>query len=477
MIDYPQALERIRAIVGPQGWLETEGDLQPFLQETRGRYRGVARAAVLPANTAGVSAVLAVCHQADIPVVPQGGNTGHCGGAAPDDPQALVLGLRRLNRIRELDPVNYTMTVEAGCVLADIQAAARAARRLFPLSLAAEGSCQIGGNLGTNAGGSNVLRYGNARDLTLGLEVVLADGAVWEGLSTLRKNNTGYDLRDLFVGSEGTLGVITAAVLKLFPVPADTQTALLAVPSPAAATELLARAREATADLLSSFELMSRTALAFALRHGAGCRDPFAETHPWYVLMVLSGGHRAGALRESLEDLLGVAYEAGLVSDAALAESEAQAQDFWRIRETIPEVQKPEGGSIKHDVSVPVARVPEFLCRADAAVAALIPGVRPCAFGHLGDGNIHYNLSQPVDMAREAFLDQWERCNRLVHDLVAELNGSFSAEHGVGRLKLDDMRRYKSPLELALMRRIKQSLDPRGILNPGKVIPDSREPQ
>jgi D-lactate dehydrogenase (cytochrome) len=472
--DYPQVLTQIREIVGRHGWVETADELQPLLQESRGRYQGVARAAVFPADTRQVSAVLSLCHRAAIPVVPQGGNTGHCGGASPDDPRALVLGLRRLNRVRDLDPGNYTATVEAGCVLADIQNAARAARRLFPLSLAAEGSCQIGGNLATNAGGINVLRYGSARDLTLGLEVVLADGAVWNGLNALRKNNTGYDLRDLFVGSEGTLGVITAAVLKLFPLPAETQTAMLALRTPQAACELLARAREATADLLVSFELMSRRALYFAVRHGAGCREPFARHFPWYVLLELSGGHRSGGLREALEDFLAQGLESGLLEDAALAQSAGQAQDFWRLRETLPEAQKHEGGSIKHDVSVPVARVATFLERADAAVMELIPGVRPCAFGHLGDGNIHYNLSQPEHMEREAFLAQWEACNRRVHDLVASLGGSFSAEHGVGRLRLEDMRRYKSPLELELMGRLKHALDPNGIMNPGKVLPRQR---
>lgn len=465
------ALSRIRELVGPRGWIEAHHDLAPLLEESRGRYRGVARAAVLPADTATLAAVVEICQQAGIPLVPQGGNTGHCGGASPDDERALILGLSRMNRVRELDPVNYTMTVEAGCVLADIQRAARDANRLFPLSLGAEGSCQIGGNLATNAGGINVLRYGNARDLTLGLEVVLADGRVWDGLNALRKNNTGYDLRDLFVGSEGTLGIISAAVLKLFPLPADTQTAMVAVGSPIQATRLLARARETAADLLTSFELLSRQSLAMTVRHIAGCRDPFPEPHPWYVLMVLSGGHQPGALRGTMEHLLADALDGDLVTDAVLAQTEAQAQDFWRIREHIPEAQKHEGASIKHDVSVPVARVADFLRRADQIVDELIPGIRPCAFGHLGDGNVHYNLSQPPDMDRQAFLDEAGRCNGAVHDLVAELRGSFSAEHGIGKLKLGEMLQYKSAVELELMRKIKAAFDPTGILNPGKVLP------
>lgn len=471
MGEYEAALDRIQDLVGIAGWIEAPPDLAPLLEETRGRYQGVARAAVLPPDTATLAAVLEICHQARIPLVPQGGNTGHCGGASPDDARALILGLGRMQRIRELDPDNYTMTVEAGCVLADLQRAAGDANRFFPLSLGAEGSCQIGGNLATNAGGINVLRYGNARDLTLGLEVVLADGRVWDGLNSLRKNNTGYDLRDLFVGSEGTLGIISAAVLKLFPRPADTQTAMVAVGSPDQATKLLARSRESAADLLTSFELLSRQSLAITARHIAGCRDPFPETHPWYVLLVMSGGHGPGALQGTMEQLLADAFDNELVTDAVLAQTDAQAQDFWRIREHIPEAQKRDGASIKHDVSVPVARVADFLGRADRIVGDLIPGVRPCAFGHLGDGNIHYNLSQPLELDRKSFLDQSERCNRAVHDLVAELRGSFSAEHGIGKLKLAEMLRYKPAIELELMGRIKTAFDPANILNPGKVLP------
>lgn len=468
-----KVLEKIAGALGPRGLVTDASEMAPYLEESRGLYHGRARAVALPASTEEVAAVLALCHGQRVGVVPQGGNTGRCGGAAPaPDGREILLNLKRLNRIRTVDPLDYTLTADAGCILADVQAAAREAGRFFPLSLGAEGSCQLGGCLATNAGGTNVLRYGNARELTLGLEVVLPDGRVWNGLNALRKNNTGYDLRDLFIGAEGTLGVITAAVMKLYPEPADVQTAFVALRDLDAALELLALARGMSGDAVTTFELMSRRALEFAVRHVPGCRDPFDDPHEWYVLLVLAGTEPDAGMSVRLQRLLESAWERGLAADAALAASEGQAQDFRRLREGVVEAQPLEGGSIKHDVSVPVSRVPELIRRADARVTELVPGIRPCAFGHVGDGNIHYNLSQPVAMDREQFLALWERLNHEVHDIVAALGGAFSAEHGVGRLKVGEMARYKSPVELDLMQRVKRAIDPRGIMNPGKVLPE-----
>ncbi|TCO83792.1 4-phosphoerythronate dehydrogenase (FAD-dependent) [Plasticicumulans lactativorans] len=462
------ALARLRTRLGPAGWLDQPAAMAPYLEESRARHHGAALAVVRPADTAAVAAVLAACHEAGVGMVPQGGNTGRCAGALPTAGQ-LVLSLARLDRIRAVDALDGSLTAEAGCILADVQAAARAHGRLFPLSLGAEGSCTIGGNLATNAGGLNVLRYGSARALCLGLEVVLADGRVWDGLRRLRKDNTGYDLRDLFIGSEGTLGVITAAVLRLFPLPERRATALAALADLDACLALLARARHASADTLTSFELLPRIGLDAAVRHVPGCRDPFDVAHAWCVLLELDGAGDAPAAR--LEALLADALAAGEIVDAATAASEAQAAALWRLREGLVEAQRHEGASIKHDVAVPVSRVPEFIRQASAACTALLPGVRPYPFGHVGDGNVHFNLSQPPGMAAADFLACWGRCERVVHDLVAACGGSFSAEHGVGRSKTGEMARYKSPLELELMRGIKRTLDPRGILNPGAVLP------
>lgn len=464
-----ETLISLRAAVGDGGWIDDRAAMAPFLEEQRGLYRGSAAAVIAPASTEQVSRVLALCNAARLGVVPQGGNTGLCGGAVAGDAQ-VILSLRRLNRIRALDARNRTLTAEAGCILADLQRAAADAGRLFPLSLAAEGSCQIGGNLATNAGGTNALRYGIARDLALGLEVVLADGTIWDGLSALKKDNTGYDLRDLFIGSEGTLGVITAATLRLFPQPGDVQTALLAIGDVDHAIAVLGRLQDASDGRVNACELMSACSVAFTARHVPGCRAPFAQMPPWTLLIEVSGGTTAGELRALFENALGEALHAGEIADAVIAESRSQAQAFWRLRESIPEAQKHEGGSIKHDVSVPVAAVPEFLRRATAAVEAALPGARVCPFGHLGDGNIHFNVSQPQEADRAAFLAEWERCNRIVHDIVAEMGGSFSAEHGIGRLKRAELQRYKSPVAIDAMRRIKQALDPRGILNPGALL-------
>jgi len=465
-------LELVRAVVDEAGWLDEPAAMAPYLTEDRGLFHGRARAVVSPASISEVAAVMRLCNERGIGVVPQGGNTGRCGGAVPQEAGSeIILSLRRMNRIRDIDPLNYTLTVEAGCILADLRAAAERADRFFPLSLGAEGSCQIGGNLATNAGGNNVLRYGNARDLTLGLEVVLPTGEIWDGLTGLRKNNTGYDLKDLFIGAEGTLGIITAAVLRLFPLPKDIQTAWVALRDLDAGIALLARARATSGDAISTFELISRTGLEFALRHTSGCRDPFAIPYDWYVLLVFSGTRPEAGMRERLESMLSEAWEDGQILDAVIAQSKAQANGLWRLREGIVEGQRFEGGSIKHDIAVPVSRVPAFIRTANARVAEELPGIRPCVFGHLGDGNIHYNLSQPLAMDRTEFLGMWGHFNRIVNDIAVALGGSFSAEHGIGRLKVGEMARYKSAIELDLMRRIKVALDPKGIMNPGKVVP------
>ena len=463
-------LETFAAIVGARHLLTGAEDLAPYLVEERGLFHGRALAVARPGSTAEVAALVTAAGEAGIAVVPQGGRTGLCGGGVPLTPQpALVIATDRMDRIRAVDPVDFTLTAEAGCVLATLQAAAEAEGCLFPLSLAAEGSCRIGGNIATNAGGTNVLRYGSTRDLVLGLEVVLADGRVWNGLKALRKDNTGYALTQLFIGSEGTLGIITAAVLKLYPQPRERQTALVAIPDPQAALTLLGRARRASGDAVTACELISRRALDFTLRHIPGQREPVETRTPWLVLLELSSS-RPGGLREALEEVLAAALEDGTALDAVLAESEAQRAALWRLRETIPEAQKHEGGSIKHDISVATSRVPELIERATEAVTAALPGVRVVAFGHIGDGNIHFNLSQPEGADKQAFLAEWERINRVVHDVVGEMDGSISAEHGIGRLKVAELARVKPALDLDLMRRIKQALDPEGRMNPGAVI-------
>ena len=463
--------DAIAAVVGEKGLITDPAQMRPYLVEERRRFSGRAPFVVRPADTDEVSQVVRLAAEAGVPIVPQGGNTGLVGGSIPfDTGEEIVVSLSRMKRIRALDAENFTLTAEAGCILQDIQAAAEGADRLFPLSLGAEGTCQIGGNLSTNAGGVQVLRYGNMRDLVLGLEVVLPDGQVWDGLRGLRKDNTGYDLKQLFVGAEGTLGIITAAVLKLFARPREIVTAFAAVSGPEAAVRLLSLCRTASGESVTSFELIPRIALEFACRHVQGCSDPLADPHPWYVLIELFGGREQGGLREALEEALGEAHEAGLVPDATLAESEAQRRDLWRLREGLVEAQKDEGGSIKHDVSVPVSAVPDFLDKACAVVTAMIPGARPVPFGHVGDGNIHFNISQPPGADRAAFLARWEEVNRAVHDVAAGLAGSISAEHGLGRLKRLENQRFKAPVELELMRRVKQALDPQGLMNPGKVI-------
>ncbi len=461
----------IAKAVGEKGLVTDPGEMAPHLEELRGRYRGAALALVKPASTAEVAEVIRLAAAAKMPIVPQGGNTGLVGGQVPPEHgRALLVNLSRMNRVRSLDPVDNTITVEAGCLLASVQAAAAEAERLFPLSLAAEGSCQIGGNLSTNAGGIHVLRYGNMRELVLGLEVVLPDGRVWDGLRRLRKDNTGYDLKQLFIGAEGTLGIITTAVLRLFPAPVQKATAFIGLTQVEHAMAILERARAVAGDQLDCVELMPRLGLEFTLRHIPDTTDPLGDPHPWYLLLELASGKAGDHLAETLEALLAEAYDDGLIGDAALAASAAHRAAFWRLREGISEAQKPEGGSIKHDISVPVSRIPEFFARAIPLVEEMIPGVRPVPFGHLGDGNLHFNLTQPAGGDREAFLDQWEDVNRAVHELVVEMGGSISAEHGIGRMKVEELKHFKSAVEIELMARVKGALDPDNLMNPGKVI-------
>lgn len=464
-----EALDRIRALLGPKG-IVPESETTPFLTEWRDKFEGKAALIVRPANKEEVSAVLKLAHEAGIGVVPQGGNTGLVGGQIPSlDGQEILLNLSRMNTVGKIDTANDTMLVEAGCVLASVQAAALEAGRMVPLSLASEGSAQIGGLLSTNAGGINVLRYGNARAQVLGLEVVLASGEIWDGLGGLRKDNTGYDLKQIFMGAEGTLGVITAAVLKLFPAPRDKAIGFAALRDLDAVIALLSLTRESTGDLVSAFELIPAIGLEFLAEH-KGLKPPLGSGSPWYVLMELSSTDAPGTLKGSLEPLLEAALEKGLIDDAVIAESLGQAEDFWCLRETLSEVQKFEGGSIKHDIAVQISDIPGFVERATRAVTAACPGIRPVIFGHVGDGNLHFNLTQPKGADKEAFLSTWQDIARIVHDIVNDMGGSISAEHGIGQLKRDDLAHYKSGVEMDLMRTLKKAFDPKGIMNPGKVI-------
>ncbi len=459
----------LQAALGDAFVLTEAAATAPYLTDWRGRYRGAALCVVKPGSTAEVAAVVRLCAAAGVAIVPQGGNTGLCGGATPMGGE-VVVSLGRLTRIRAIDVHNDTITVEAGVPLQAVQQAAAEAERLFPLSLAAEGTATIGGNLSTNAGGVQVLRYGNARELCLGLEVVLPDGRVWDGLRGLRKDNTGYDLKQLFIGAEGTLGLITAAVLKLFPRPRSRATAWVAVRDPGAAVALLSRLRGRLGERVTAFELVGRRGLELVLRHIPGAMDPLPQPHGWQVLAEVSDAASDHGLDALLEEALAEAIESGEASDAALAKSEAQAAALWALRENISEAQKIEGFSIKHDVSLPVSRIPEFIRRADEALAAAFPGVRIVCFGHLGDGNLHYNPSMPEGRANADFLARTQDVNRIVHDVVHALGGSISAEHGLGQLKREEIRRYKGEVELELMRAIKAALDPRGLMNPGKVL-------
>jgi FAD/FMN-containing dehydrogenase len=461
---------RLKGIVGDANVLSAAEDVAPYLTDWRDRYHGAALAVVRPATTEEVAAVVCACAELRIGIVPQGGNTGMCGGATPDTTGAeIVLSLSRLNRIRALDAANATVTVEAGVPLAAVHAAAAGAGLLFPLSLASEGSCTIGGNLSTNAGGTAVLRFGNARDLTLGIEVVLADGRIWNGLRGLRKDNTGYDLKQLFIGGEGTLGVVTAATLKLFPAPRTQVTALCAVPSVSAAVRLLGQLKAALGDRLTGFELMSAVALALSLKHHAASPHPLPG-HPWYVLVQADDSAADAPLAALTEAALMGAVGDEIALDAVVAQSGDQAARLWSLRENISEAQRREGPNIKHDISLPVSAVPDFLSECDVALAETFPGSRLVVFGHLGDGNLHYNLSAPEGVAAQSFLAHAEAANRIVHDCVARFHGSFSAEHGVGQLKRAELVRYKSGVEIELMRAVKAALDPANLMNPGKIL-------
>ncbi|MGH8124777.1 MAG: FAD-binding oxidoreductase [Rhodanobacteraceae bacterium] len=466
-------LDALRAAVGAAQVL-TGADTQPWVVDWRERYRGRALAVVRPGSTDEVAAVVRLCAAAGIPVVPQGGNTGLCGGATPDDSgRAVIVSLQRLHRIRGIDTDNDTMEVEAGCVLQSVQRAARDAGRLFPLSLAAEGSCTIGGNLATNAGGTQVLRYGNTRELALGLEVVTAQGDVWHGLRGLRKDNTGYDLRDLFIGSEGTLGVITAATLKLYPLPAARCAALLALESIDAAVAVLGRARAGLGASLTGFELMDGDCLKAVVRCFPQQRLPFdgaSAELPWYVLLEVSDSESESHARARFEVVVGETIEAGLVQDAVIAGSIAQSLVLWQLRESIPMAEKETGRSIKHDVSIPVSRMAAFVRDTNVALQAAFPGIRHVIFGHLGDGNLHYNVTRGADWTEAGLLARQDDVYALVHDRVHAVGGSISAEHGIGQLKRDVLPRYKDSVEMDLMQRIKAVMDPKGIMNPGKVL-------
>jgi len=464
-------IERLKAAAGPAGALEDPSDTAPYCKSFRDGWEGRVPLVLRPQTTAAVADVVRICAEAGIGVVPQGGNTGLTGGSTPHaDMSEIILSTSRLNQIRAIDTVNDTIVVEAGVVLKAVQSAAERVDRLFPLSLGAEGSCQIGGNISTNAGGVQVLRYGNMRNLVLGLEVVLPDGSVWNGLRALRKDNAGYDMKQIFIGAEGTLGIVTAAVLRLLPKPTASETAWIGLASPAAAVALLGHMRARLGDTISAFELIGRSALDLLLAGVPGHEDPMRQVHPWYVLMELTSQGAAGSLNAPLADALAAALERDLIGDALLAASGAQAAKLWRMRESLVEAQQAAGGSIAHDVSVPVSRIADFIARADAALTAACPGMRHCAFGHVGDGNIHYNPVRPLDWDAARLRQERPRVNHIVHDIVADLGGSISAEHGVGQSRLEELARYKQSVELDMMRSLKRALDPHGIMNPGKLI-------
>lgn len=464
-------IHRFIAIVGPLHAITDPGAQAPYLREWRDRYVGRTPLVLRPGSTAEVSQILALANDARVGIVPQAGNTGLVGGQIPfEDGRDIVLSVGRLNRIRNVDPAGQTLIAEAGVTLARVQQAAEGIGRLFPLSLAAEGSCQIGGNLATNAGGVNVLAYGNARAQVLGLEAVLADGRIWSSLKTLKKDNTGYDLKDLFIGSEGTLGIITAAALKLYAKPAEKATAFAALDNLQSVLDLFKRAEAIAGAHLTAFEFICRTGVEIGVKHVEGVRSPFAAIPPWSVLIEISSPDADGRAAETLERLLGEAIEAGSVGDAVIAASLQQAKDFWRLREEMSDAQKHEGGSIKHDVSVTVSDMPQFIRRANELVERMCRGARPVPFGHFGDGNVHYNITQPIGMDKAAYLARWDEIAAAVHGLVVDMGGSISAEHGIGRMKREELRHVKSAVEMDMMRTIKHALDPNGILNPGKVV-------
>jgi FAD/FMN-containing dehydrogenase len=459
--------DRLKEIVGSTGWTTDPDTLAPYLLERRGNLRGKALIMVMPETTEQVSRVVAACAESGTALVPQGGNTSLCAGAIPDDSgKQVLLSLSRLSAIRSIDPDDFSIVVEAGCILANVQEAAMEVDRIFPLSLSAEGSCQIGGNLATNAGGINVLRYGTARQQVLGLEVVLADGTIWNGLRSLRKDTAGYDMKQVFIGSEGTLGIITAASLKMYPNPGNTTTAWVAMESAQHAVQLLARVRENLSDQVLAFELMSDRALRFVRRHISDVTLPFGDDYPWHVLLDVAIADR----QEILEEILGAAIEEGVAVDAIIAKSSKEAEKFWRIRHSISDAQRPEGANLKHDISVPISQIGTFLTRGQALLESTMPEARLVAFGHVGDGNLHYNIAQPAGADASEFLAAGTELSAAIYKLVDDLDGSFSAEHGVGVSKKALLALYRGSAEIELMRTLKRALDPQNILNPGKVI-------
>jgi FAD/FMN-containing dehydrogenase len=467
----PSCLQAIKELLGPQGFLEADSDRAPFEVDFRGIHHGRTPLVALPQSTGEVARLVRYCADQGIGIVPQGGNTSYCGGATPaSSNREIVVSLRRMNHIRALEPLNDSVTAEAGCVLEALQDAAASANRLLPMSLGSEGSCTLGGIISTNAGGTAVLRYGMMRDLVLGLEVVLPDGRVLDQLRALRKDNTGYDVKQLFIGAEGTLGIVTAASLKLFPRPAGLVTAMVGLASPMAALELLAELKGALGMAVTTFEILPRIALEFVCRHIQGARDPFGQPHPWYVLAEVSLAQADSDLAYRFESALADAITEGRAADAVTASSGAQRESLWQLREAIPQAQRHEGAGLKHDISVEPLRLPQFIDEGRALLARLAPGARLVAYGHLGDGNLHFNLS-PADADKpEALAAAAERVKRSVHDLVASYGGSISAEHGIGQLKVAELSRYEDPVALALMREIKKAIDPLGIMNPGKVL-------
>jgi FAD/FMN-containing dehydrogenase len=455
-------------IVGANYATSDQSVIAPHLVELRGLYQGASPLLLKPNSTEQVSHILKLANDNTLTVVPQGGNTGLVGGQVPNGD--IIISLSRMNKIREVDVLGSVMVLDAGVILANAQKAAEEHNLLFPLSLGSEGTCQIGGNLSSNAGGTAVVAYGNTRELCMGLEVVLPTGEIWHGLRRLKKDNTGYDLRDLFIGAEGTLGIVTGAVLKLFPQPIGREVMYVGLDSPDAALELFNIARNMCGPSLTGFELMPRFGVEITIKNIDGCRDPLDTPHNWYALIEISSGQSEEAARQMIEGLFEKAFDTGIANDAVLAESESQRKAFWHMRESMSEAQRPEGGSIKHDISVPIAKVPEFLRQASIAVNEYMPNVRICAFGHLGDGNIHYNISQPVDADKQEFLSYWHSLNTVVHAIVLEMNGSISAEHGIGQLKRDELASIREPIEIELMQRIKRSFDPQGIMNPNKLL-------
>lgn len=466
-------LQALRKLLGPGGFLDSAADRAPFETDHRGVCHGRTPLVALPGSTAQVAELVRFCAARRIGIVPQGGNTSYCGGATPrPDGSDIVVSLRRMNRIRALDPASDSLSADAGCVLATLQDAAAAAGRWLPMSLGSEGSATLGGIVSTNAGGTAVLRFGMMRELVLGLEVVLADGRVLDQLRGLRKDNTGYDVKQLFIGAEGTLGIVTAACLRLFPRPAATATAFVALASPAAALALLARLREALGDSITTFELVPRIALEMVCRHLPASRDPFDRAHAWYVLAEASLPQADAGMTGRFEETLASAIEQGIAADAVTAASEAQREAFWRLREAVPEGQRAEGPGLKHDISVAPAALPGFIEEGRALIARLAPGARLVAYGHLGDGNLHFNVSPAIGDDGRSLQDAGAAIRRAVHDLVAQHRGSFSAEHGIGQLKTGELARYEDPAALELMHRIKRAFDPLGIMNPGKVLED-----